>query len=49
MGSNSKKASQASGEHVRVQSQPIKKFLQKSAVEELAKPPEFPRLVSSGK
>jgi hypothetical protein len=45
----SKKASPHAKEHAKVQSVPISQYLKKSAAKELAKPPEFPRLVHSGK
>jgi hypothetical protein len=49
MATDSKKVPRPSEEHVRVQSHPIEKYLKTSAAKELAKPPKFPQLVSSGK
>jgi hypothetical protein len=49
MNTKSKKASHHAKEHTKVQSHPISQYLKKSAAKELAKPPEFPRLATTGK
>lgn len=49
MEKDSKKAPPHATEHAKVQSRPIAQYLKKSAVKELAKPPEFPQLATTGK